>query len=214
MAIVNANYEFIMVDVGTNGRVSDGGVIQNTKFYKKLIANELSLPGNSPLPNSNNDTPIPRVFVADDAFGLSRNIMKPFSKKNLSQDEIIFNYRLSRARRVVENAFGILCSRFRIFLTTINLKPKTVEYIVLASCVLHNFLRQEIRQSYTPSRSLDFENIENGTIEEGEWRQDMNLSSLQTSQNRHPTDDAKQIREHFKNYFNNEGIVHWQNRMI
>lgn len=37
IAIVDSNYEFIMCDVGTNGSVSDGGVINNIKFYKKLI---------------------------------------------------------------------------------------------------------------------------------------------------------------------------------
>lgn len=30
LAIANANYEFIMCDVGTNGSISDGGVISNT----------------------------------------------------------------------------------------------------------------------------------------------------------------------------------------
>lgn len=39
MAVVNANYEFIMVDVRTNGLVSDGGVLQNTTFGKKLKNN-------------------------------------------------------------------------------------------------------------------------------------------------------------------------------
>ncbi|CAH2016404.1 unnamed protein product [Acanthoscelides obtectus] len=40
MGIANANYEFIYCDVGTNGRVSDGGVIENTKFMKYLAANK------------------------------------------------------------------------------------------------------------------------------------------------------------------------------
>jgi hypothetical protein len=31
--VVNANYEILHADVGTNGRISDGGVIRNTKFY-------------------------------------------------------------------------------------------------------------------------------------------------------------------------------------
>lgn len=43
-AIVNANYEFILVDVGTNGRVSDGGVIENTAFYKRLQNGQLNIP--------------------------------------------------------------------------------------------------------------------------------------------------------------------------
>ena len=41
MALVNANYEFIFVDVGKNGRISDGGVIESTKFYHKLIHGKL-----------------------------------------------------------------------------------------------------------------------------------------------------------------------------
>ena len=45
MALVNAKREFIFVDVGKNGRLSDGGVIQYTSFYEKLQNNTLNLPG-------------------------------------------------------------------------------------------------------------------------------------------------------------------------
>lgn len=44
MAIANANYEFIMVDFGANGRLSDVGVIEYTSFFRKLINNELNIP--------------------------------------------------------------------------------------------------------------------------------------------------------------------------
>jgi hypothetical protein len=53
MAIANANCEFIYCDVGTNGRVSDGGVIANTKFYEKLINDDLKIPGPGCVSNSN-----------------------------------------------------------------------------------------------------------------------------------------------------------------
>lgn len=41
MALVNSNYEFVFVDVGKNGRLSDGGVLQYTEFYRKLLDGKL-----------------------------------------------------------------------------------------------------------------------------------------------------------------------------
>ncbi|KAJ8937774.1 hypothetical protein NQ318_013961 [Aromia moschata] len=37
MALVNANYEFIFINVGKTGRYSDGGVLEYTEFYHKLM---------------------------------------------------------------------------------------------------------------------------------------------------------------------------------
>lgn len=65
LAIVDANYRFILVDFGTNGRVSDGGVLQNTKFYEKLMNNELKLP--QPCNIIEKFEKVSYVFVADDA---------------------------------------------------------------------------------------------------------------------------------------------------
>ena len=69
--------------------------------------------------------------------------MQPFPRNNrcrLTRQEKIFNWRLSRARRVVENAFGIMSSRFRIFYRCIILDPEIVDSVVTAATVLHNFL--------------------------------------------------------------------------
>ncbi|XP_022179309.1 uncharacterized protein LOC111039946 [Myzus persicae] len=111
MAIVNANYQFTMVDVGANGRISDGGVLYYTKFWEKFENNTLNIPLPSCLPNTSGTYPY--VFVSDEAFSLKSNLMKPFSQHELTNHRRIFNYRLSRARRVVENAFAdnIWCKR-------------------------------------------------------------------------------------------------------
>lgn len=71
------------------------------------------------------DVELPYFLVGDDAFPLRTEMMKPYSQRNLSRDQRIFNYRCSRARRVVENAFGILVHVWRCLTTTLQLKVST-----------------------------------------------------------------------------------------
>lgn len=71
---------------------------------------------NFTLENNALNIPSDGVFVADDAFPLRYYLLKPYSQRGpLKKEEKVFNYRLSRARRVSENDFGIMVSRFRIF---------------------------------------------------------------------------------------------------
>lgn len=209
MAIVNANYEFIMIHFGTNGRVSDGGVIENTMFYEKLKNHTLKIP----LPSNPKDSEkmLPFVFIGDEAFALREDFLKPFAQQQLDRNKRIFNYRLSRCRRIVENAFGILASTFRIFHTTINMKLENIDKVVLACCVLHNFLRRNSGNDYIPRTYVDTENMDTGEIDIG-LRAD--LIGLQRGQNRNPTENAKQIREQYMQYFCSEGRVPWQDKFI
>lgn len=210
-AIVNANYEFLYVHTGVNGNVSDGGILKHTEFYKMLTSEALNLPAPSFLPDTT--TLAPYVFVSDSAFALEKNVMKPFPQKNLNKERRIFNYRLSRARRIVENVFGILSARFRIFQKPILINVENIDWVVLATCVLHNFLRKSSK-NYISNNCVDAEDIINDTFQDGAWRQQNNMLQLtQNSQNR-LTDDGKNVRNIFLNYFNNEGSVPFQDKMI
>lgn len=103
-AMVDANYRFTYVDVGANGSCSDGGIFKNCALFDALDGDYAGVPPSRPLPND--DQRIPYFIIADDAFALRTWLMKPFPHRLLSKTERIFNYRLSRARRIVENAFG------------------------------------------------------------------------------------------------------------
>ncbi|XP_068205480.1 uncharacterized protein [Palaemon carinicauda] len=165
LALANANYEFIMCDVGTNGRISDGGVLENTKFGDLLSEGKLNLP--EPAKPENSSRILPYVFIGDEAFALRKHFLKPYSSKDLTKERRVFNYRLSRGRRIIENVFGIMTSRFRIFSSPINLKIANIEKVVLACCVLHNFLRRKCGASYLPPENVSNDiglGIENLTI--------------------------------------------------
>ncbi|XP_018107432.2 putative nuclease HARBI1 [Xenopus laevis] len=210
LAIVNAKYEFLMVDVGKNGRVSDGGAMEQTFFYQQLKNDQLHLPSNSDSREGMN-----YVFVADEAFALHKHVLKPFPQKNLSRERRIYNYRLSRARRVVENAFGILANRFRIFHSAINLSPIKIDSVVLACCVLHNFLRRTSSASYMPGNMVDREDIDQQTVISAEWRSEPNgLLELQAATSRNATIEAKLSREKYVDFFNGTGAVDWQSAMV
>ena len=167
LGLVDADYKFIYVDVGCNGRISDGGVFRNASIFKALEENSLNVPAARCLPKG--DEVLPFVVVADDTFPLKSYLIKPYPHRRLTIEQQNFNYHLSRAMRVVENAFGILTSRFQLFLTTINLSPDNVEKVVLASCALHNYFRTKAGDRYTPTSFLDTVSAD-GVITDGDWR--------------------------------------------
>jgi hypothetical protein len=111
----------------------------------------LQIPEPDALPNS--EKKLPFVFVGDDAFALTENMMKPYGQTGLNSEQRIFNYRLSRARRIVENAFGILSSRFDVLQRPIALSPEKAQTTVLTCCYLHNYLRRDKQETYI-SRGL------------------------------------------------------------
>lgn len=85
LAIADAKYRFILFDFGTNGRVSDGGILQNTVFYRKLKDNLLNIPKETKVTNSFRK--LPYVFIGDDAFPLRSDILKPFRQNDLNCNE-------------------------------------------------------------------------------------------------------------------------------
>jgi hypothetical protein len=212
-ALVDANYNFVFADVGCQGRISDGGVFKNSLLWKKIEGNSLAFPEPAILPGQHEM--IPYVILGDDAFALHEHVMKPYAglhkKGSLKR---IFNYKLSRARRVVENAFGIVSSVFPVLRKPMLLEPKKAALVVLTTLYLHNFLRQSnvSRNIYIPTGTLDYE--ENGQLIQGSWRQDQPPTESFLPLRRIPRKSSigsQEIRNEIAAYFINNGSVVWQN---
>lgn len=137
----DANYIFVSIDIGAYGRQSDGDIFKHSLLGQKLEANAMDFPAPKSLWENGPD--MPYVIVADEAFPLTPYLLRPYSGKDgLSTEQRIYNYRLSRARRMIENSFGILANQERIFRRPILASVENVIKIVQATICLYNFLRK------------------------------------------------------------------------
>lgn len=110
-AKIKVRYNFLYVNIGCQGRISDGEVFNNCELNEKLKKYALNIPQPTALPTRTEE--IPFYFVGDEAFALSENMMKVYAGYHeRGSKERIYNYRICRARRVVENVFGILSAVF------------------------------------------------------------------------------------------------------
>ena len=150
MAICDANYCFTLFDVGQFGSSNDSGILANSKMGEAIENVSLKVPDFAKI---NADTgKIPYYFIGDEIFPLKTWLVRPYPEKALVDDEEkkIFNYRQSRARRVIKNALGILTARWRIFHKPIVATVENVETYTLSCLALQNYLRQTDSAIYTP----------------------------------------------------------------
>lgn len=212
LAICDANYNFTLVDIGQYGSNNDAGVLANSLIGQKLESDDLNLPAAQSVEGCDYD-PLPYFFVGDEAFPLRENMMRPYPGK-LAEPERVFNYRLSRARRVIENAFGLLRARWRIFSRPIKSSVENVQNFTFAAIALHNYLRQTDNAMYCPYGFMDSYDKQ-GNFKSGEWRKEGSadgcLQDINGVRGSRPSGNAKGMREALKTYLNSDlGAVEWQ----
>ena len=159
MAVCNANYEFTILDIGDTGRNSDGGVFGNSDMGVAFVSALMKVPEPEELHGTNIECPY--VLVGDEAFNLKTYLMNPYPRDALDIKEKIFNYRLSRAIRIIENTFGILAARCRIFRKPIIAIEEVVINITKAATAFLNYLKHgrqfESANHYYPPTFVDYE---------------------------------------------------------
>lgn len=190
LAIVDSNYKFVYVDIGSFGKDSDSTIFKNSTFWNLLQKNELNIPESCPILNTSINADY--VFVEDEAFGLSQHVLRPYGGRNLTKNKRIFNYRLSRVRRYVECAFGILSNKWRIFHRPMNVTTELAVDITKACCVLHNYVREKNGINFQDTLSID------------------GFDDVNTTYSDRGTRSASDMRNTFADYFSSVGAVPWQ----
>ena len=133
-----------------------------------------------------------------DAFPLRKWLLKPYSRRAMTHKERVMNYRTSRARRVVENGFGILAHRWRCLLTTLQLEPDRVIRVVLGCLTLHNWLRK--RRPGLQDLNLDRED-EDGNVVPGAWREDVQMTEPNQMVGQRASREGKTLRNYLADYY-------------
>ena len=184
------------------GKQSDAGILSHSHLGQALLPpNSLHLPDDATITGAEELGPVPYVVVGDEAFPLQRHVMHPYPGRNCTEAEESYNYRHSRARRIVECTFGILAARWRVYHMKLGVAPVTVNQIIQAATILHNMLQRDSIPASTAELIEDYnpDNIHG-------------LDGLHLLGTRGTTEAAR-IREKFKEYF----VAHplpWQTQYV
>lgn len=113
--LADSHLWFLAVNVGAYGSHVDGRIFRDSCFGRQLQPESLMIPSKRPLPGTT-EPRLPLIKLADEAFGLAENMMRPYGGPGLSHKQKVFNYHLSLTHRVVECVFGIFTAKLRVLL--------------------------------------------------------------------------------------------------
>lgn len=194
MAACSADCTFTYLDIGAFGSEGDANIFRNSTFGANVIQDRLNFPEDKSI----DGTVFPFYFVVDDAFPPCKRIIKPYGGNNLSKEQRVFNYRLSRARITIEQTFGILSAKWLCLRRTLFCNPNRAQKIVTACYLLDNFLMKKETSTYSSNNFKDDPQNQ--------------LRSMSGSSGR-PADYARSMRDWLKDFVNNSsGRVPWQDK--
>ena len=199
--LADANCKFTAIDVGAYGRQRDGGILRELCLGRCLENGRIEIPPPKLLPSTN--IVLPYIILGDEAYPLTSYLMRPFPRQDLNEPNKIFNYRLSRARRCIECAFGILLAEWRILTAEIDVSVLNCEQMIKTACLLHNIIIEE--------EGLSFEDIGEDVQDTPLWQGvERNVQRANRG-----TNISIEIRNKFCLFFNSpEGSVEWHRNLL
>ena len=148
MALVDAKRRFIWASCRFPGNSHDSIILQSTNLWSKITAGQTIRDVGKDVEGVS----VPPLILGDSAFPFQSWLMKPNTSAVLTPSQQYFNYRLSRARMIIEDAYGGLKGRWRVLLRKCESTQEEVRDNTLACIVLHNIC---IERRETLSRQLD-----------------------------------------------------------
>lgn len=184
-AVVDHQYIFRDICVGWAGSVDDARILVNSSIYRRITEDKiLQEVGFRTICGKK----IPVHIIGDSAYPMDTWLIKPFTDNpSLTAEQKYFNYRLSRARIVVENGFGRLKARWRRLMKRNDMRTDHIPLVISACCVLHNLCE------------IHGESFNDRWIEENEYQQPT-TATLPTS----PSNSAQDIRNTLVQYFHTQ----------
>lgn len=174
-----------------SGSLNDAGVFNHSDLRIAMENGTARLPPPRALPNSQRVLPL--YLIGDAGFPMRPYLMVPYSRLNrYTPMQKIYNYRLSRARRIVECAFGLMTSKWTVFNKPLEWGVRNSEQIILAIICLHNFLIEAKKTENPNNRRY----VHDGNIIP-------NAPAAPVHQNQ--LNQAENTRSVLMNYFVNEG---------
>uniref|UniRef100_A0A1A8KU29 DDE Tnp4 domain-containing protein n=1 Tax=Nothobranchius kuhntae TaxID=321403 RepID=A0A1A8KU29_NOTKU len=135
-AVVDHSFCFTDVYVGWPGRTHDARVLSNSTIFIKAEQQDGYL---FPMSRDISGVEVPVHLIGNAAYPLKKWLMKGFTQHHrLTPEQSTFNYHLSSARMVVENAFGRLKGRWKCLAKRCDVDIHIMPDIVIACCILHN----------------------------------------------------------------------------
>uniref|UniRef100_A0A2M4CSQ9 DDE Tnp4 domain-containing protein n=1 Tax=Anopheles darlingi TaxID=43151 RepID=A0A2M4CSQ9_ANODA len=194
LTVVDPMYRFLIVDVGSYGVNGENDILQESNFIEHYCDN-LEYPPPSTLPDS--DIISPYVFLGNESFTLKTFLMRPYPKTVCLDriDRKEFNAHLSQARTVVDRAFGILTSNWKVFSKPIDCKPEIADAIVKATCCLHNFLLEQNSRLTSVDRKREVQTYRYEADKKNEALKPIGKTNIRSSR------DALEVRDRFAEYF-------------
>ena len=209
LAICDAKYKFTLIGIGSYGSNNDCGILAKSLFDDI----KMNLPSAEDLAGFPRN-PLNYFLAGDEIFPLKAWLLRRHPG-NLTNSQKVFNYRLSKSRHTIENTFGILASRWRIFRRPIKAKVENAQRNSLAAIGLHNYLQQTYNAYCCPTGFIYSENS-NDSIKEGFWRDNIRsegvagLQEIENVRGSRYQQNALEQRKVLKDYFINESTISWQ----